>query len=321
MMRVLVVGAGAVGGYFGGRLAEVGREVTFLLRPARAKQIERNGLQIVSQHGDACVRVPIVQSTTMQGSYDVILLATKAYGLDQAIIDFQTAVGDRTVIVPVLNGMRHMDVLTEKFGSRRVLGGLCGIAASVDSEGRIVQSMVPVHEIVFGELDGMSSDRVLQIAALFEGAKCDARVSGTIVLDMWEKWTWLATLAGITCLMRASLGDIGKALRGREASLGLLEEAKSVAAAHGYEPRTEYLTYIRGLLTQEGSPLTASMLRDIESGAQAEGEHVLGDLADRARAFGLPTPILDLARAHVQAYSARRSRELGVGTFGKKGPS
>ena len=228
MMRVLVVGAGAVGGYFGGRLAEVGRDVTFLLRPARAEQIERNGLQIVSQHGDACLRVPIVQTGTMQGAYDVILLATKAYGLDQAIIDFQPAVGDHTVIVPILNGMRHMDVLTEKFGSRRVLGGLCGIAASIDSDGRIVQSMVPVHEIVFGELDGIDSDRVQQIAALFEGAKCDARVSSTIVLDMWQKWIWLATLAGITCLMRASLGDIGKAPGGREATLGLLEEAKGL---------------------------------------------------------------------------------------------
>ena len=308
MMRVLVVGAGAVGGYFGGRLAEVGRDVTFLLRPARAEQIERDGLQIVSQHGDACIRVQIVQSSAMEGSYDVILLATKAYGLDQAIIDFQAAVGDRTAIVPVLNGMRHMDVLTKKFGSQRVLGGLCGIAATMDSDGRIVQSMVPVHVIAFGELDGINSERVRHIAALFEGAKCDARVSSTIVLDMWQKWTWLATLAGITCLMRASLGDIGMAPGGREATLGLLEEVQGVAAAHGYQPRTESLARIRGLLIQEGSPLTASMLRDIERGAQAEGEHVLGDLADRARAVGLPTPILDLARAHVEAYSARRLR-------------
>ncbi len=312
MTRVLVVGAGAIGGYFGGRLAEIGRDVTFLVRPARAEQIERDGLQIVSQHGNACVRVPIVQSGSIGGPYDVVLLATKAYSLDQAIIDFQAAVDGRTAIMPVLNGMHHLDVLTEKFGTQRVLGGLCGIAATVDSDGRIVQSMVPVHEIVFGELDGTTSERVQRIAALFEGAKCDARVSNTIVLDMWEKWTWLATLAGITCLMRANLGDIGVAPGGREAILGLLGEAQGIAAACGYQPRGEYLTYIRGLLTQEGSPLTASMLRDIERGAQAEGEHVLGDLANRARALEIPTPILDLARAHVGAYSARRMRELGL---------
>jgi 2-dehydropantoate 2-reductase len=311
-MRVLVVGAGAVGGYFGGRLAEVGRDVTFLLRPARTEQMERDGLQIISQHGDACLRVPIVQSGAISGSYDVILLATKAYGLNQAIIDFQAAVGERTVIVPVLNGMRHLDVLIEKFASRRVLGGLCRIAATVDGKGRIVQSMVPVHEIAFGELDGSNSDRVRHFAALFEGAKCDAQASNTIVLDMWEKWTWLATLAGITCLMRAGLGDIVEAPGGREATLGLLEEAQGVAAAHGYQPRTEYVTSIRGLLTQKGSSLTASMLRDIEEGAQAEGEHVLGDLANRARAVGVPTPILDLARAHVGAYGARRLREQGL---------
>ena len=282
--------------------------MTFLLRPARAEQIERDGLQIISQHGDACIRVQIVQSSAIEGSYDVILLATKAYGLDQAIIDIQAAVGDRTAIVPVLNGMRHMDVLTKKFGSQRVLGGLCGIAATVDGGGRIVQSMVPDHVIAFGELDGINSERIRHIAALFEGATCDARVSSTIVLDMWEKWTWLATLAGITCLMRASLGDIGMAPGGREATVGLLEEVQGVAAAHGYQPRPQSLARIRGLLIQEGSPLTASMLRDIERGAQAEGEHVLGDLADRARAVGLSTPILDLARAHVGAYSARRLR-------------
>jgi 2-dehydropantoate 2-reductase len=305
MMRVLVVGAGAVGGYFGGRLAEAGRDVTFLLRPARAEQIERDGLQIVSQYGDARVRVQTVQSGAIESPYDLILLATKAYGLDQATIDFQAAVGDRTAVLPVLNGMRHLDMLTARFGSQRVLGGLCGIAATVDDSGRIVQSMVPVHEIAFGELDGTSSDRVRRIAALFDGAKCDARASDTIVLDMWEKWTWLATLAGITCLMRASLGDILKAPGGREAILGLFGEAQGVAAAHGYRLRPETVTRFHGMLTQEGSTLTASMLRDIERGAQAEGEHVLGDMASRAHAVGIPTPILNLARTHVGAYTAR----------------
>ncbi len=308
-MRVLVVGAGAVGGYFGGRLAEVGRNVTFLLRPARAEQLERDGLQIVSQYGDARIRVHTVQSGAIRSAYDVILLATKAYGLDQAIIDFQAAVGERTVVLPLLNGMRHLDALTARFGPQRVLGGLCAIAATVDDSGRIVQLMVPVHEIVFGELDGTDSERVRQVGALFEGAKCDARASHTIVLEMWEKWAWLATLAGITCLMRASLGDILKAPGGREAILGLSEEAHGVAAAHGYQPRPETLARVHGLLTQEGSTLTASMLRDLERGAQAEGEHVLGDMARRARAVGHPTPVLDLARAHVGAYTARRVRE------------
>lgn len=308
-MRVLVVGAGAVGGYFGGRLAEVGRNVTFLLRPARAEQLEKDGLQIVSQYGDARLHVQTVQSGAIESAYDVILLATKAYGLDQAIIDFQAAVGERTVVLPVLNGMRHLDTLTAKFGPQRVLGGLCGIAATLDDGGRIVQSMVPVHEIVFGELDGTDSERVRQVSALFKGAKCDARASLTIVLDMWEKWVWLATLAGITCLMRASLGDILKAPGGREAILGLLKEAQGVAEAHGYKPRLETLTRFHGMLSQEGSPLTASMLRDLERGAQAEGEHVLGDMVRRARAVGHPAPILALARAHVGAYTARRARE------------
>ncbi|MGD9882669.1 ketopantoate reductase family protein [Reyranella sp.] len=280
-MRVLVVGAGAIGGYFGGRLAEVGRDVSFLVRPTRAEHLARHGLQIVSQHGDACVRVRTLQAGQIKELYDVVLIATKAYGLDQAIVDFGPAVGDHTVILPLLNGMRHMDVLSTHFGPQRLLGGLCSIAATMDREGRVVQSTVPVHEIVIGELGG-TTERVERIAELFKGAKCDARVSKTIVLDMWEKWTWLATLAGITCLMRASVGDIVAAPGGCAATLALLDEVTRVASAYGYQPRHEYLAYIRSLLTREGSPLTASMFRDIERGAEAEGEHVLGDLGSDA---------------------------------------
>ena len=310
-MRVLVVGAGALGGYFGGRLAEAGRDVSFLVRPAREEQLVRDGLRIRSQHGDADLRVRTVRTgAELGGPYDLILLTVKSHALDRAIADMAPAVAEGAAILPVLNGMRHLDRLTERFGRERVLGGLSIIAATLDWQGRVVQAMVPNHDIVFGELEpGPHSARVRRITALFEGARCAWRASEDIVQDMWEKWAGMAATSGLTCLMRASVGDVLETPGGQEAALALWAEAAAVAAAHGHAPRPAFRAMSEDFLTRRGSTLTASMLRDIEAGSETEGEHILGDLVERARAAGVATPILDLARCHVAAYAARRKRE------------
>ena len=130
-MRILVVGAGAIGGYFGGRLLQAGRDVTFLVRPKRAAELARDGLVIKSPNGDATLKnPPVVQADKLNEKFDVVLLSCKAFDLDDAIKSFAPAVGPQTAIIPLLNGMRHLDVLDENFGKGRVLGGLCGIAHS-----------------------------------------------------------------------------------------------------------------------------------------------------------------------------------------------
>jgi 2-dehydropantoate 2-reductase len=308
-MRVLVVGAGALGGYYGGRLVETGRDVTFLVRPARAEQIARHGLRIESQHGDADLRPRTVLAGGLDGPHDLILLTVKAYSLDAAMGDMAPAVGPDTAIIPVLNGMRHLDLLAARFGAGRVLGGAAIIAAALGPEGRVVQGTMPNHDLIFGEVAGGTSDRVRAVAAAFEGAKFSARASEAVVREMWEKWVALATLAGMNCLMRAAVGDILASPGGRDAILSLFAECRAVAEAAGHEPRPAFVEFVMGVLTREGSPQTASMLRDIERGGRTEGEHVLGDLAERAERLGVPTPVLRLARCHVAAYEARRARE------------
>ncbi len=310
-MRVLVVGAGALGGYFGGRLLEAGRDVAFLVRPRRGEEIARHGLRIESAHGDAHLRPRTVLAGggDLGGPYDLILLAVKAPALEGAMDDLAPALGAETAILPVLNGMRHLDRLAERFGPERVLGGVAQIPASLGPEGR-VRHLGRVHGLTFGEVaGGGASERVRAIAALCEGARFDARASGAIVQEMWEKWVMLAALAGMTCLMRASVGDILAAPGGREALLALLAECRAVAEAAGHAPRPAAVEAATAMLTAEGSPLTASMLRDIEGGGPTEGEHVLGDMADRAERMGVATPLLRLARCHVAAYEARRARE------------
>lgn len=306
-MRVLVVGAGALGGYFGGRLVEARRDVAFLVRPRRAEQIARDGLRIESPQGSAHLRPITVLASGVEGTYDLILLAVKAYALDAAMDDLAPAVGPGTTVLPVLNGMRHLDALAARFGPEIILGGVARIPATLGPEGQ-VRHLGRDHDLTFGEVPGGTSERVRAVAALCQGAGFDARASEAIAQEMWEKWVMLSALAAMTCMMRANVGDILASPGGRGAMQAAFAESRAVAAAAGHEPRPAVMEAALGVL-KEGSPLTASMLRDIEGGGPAEGEHVLGDMVERAERMGVPTPLLRLARLHVAAYGARRGRE------------
>jgi 2-dehydropantoate 2-reductase len=308
MMRILVVGAGATGGYFGGRLLAAGRDVTFLVRPERARRLAETGLVIRDSAGDVTLPAPAtVTAGTLRGSFDLVLLSCKAYDLEGAIEGFAPAVGPETIILPMLNGMRHLDRLDQRFGAGRVLGGLCQISAGLDPDGRILH-LNTMHGLVFGERDGVRSTRVEALAEVLGHAGFDDRLSDAILLEMWEKWVFIAAAAGINCLMRATVADIIAAEAGGLA-LALLDECAAVAASHGFQPREVWLERGRGMLTLPGSSLTASMLRDLERGAPIEADHVIGDLLRRGDPRPGAQPVLRIVYAHLKAYEARRARE------------
>jgi 2-dehydropantoate 2-reductase len=303
-MRILVLGAGAIGGYFGGRLLQAGCDVTFLVRPARAAQLKATGLVIKSPFGDAALQAPpTVVTGAVRGPFDLVILSTKAYDLESAIADLAPAVGPETAILPLLNGMRHLDVLDERFGKAHVLGGLAVAALTVDDAGRILH-LNTNQTITFGERDGSRSARAEAIEQALSGATFEARLSTDIVLEMWEKWVMLATLAAETCLMRASVGDI-VAAGGAPFAGSLLAEAIAIAVANGYAPRDAARERITATVTAAGSTLTASMMRDVERGSRTEADHILGDLIRRGRAH---SPVLGLAYLNVKAYEVRRAR-------------
>ncbi len=305
-MRILVVGAGAIGGYFGGRLLQSGADVTFLVRPRRAEELARDGLVIKSPHGDAALpNPPVALARDLAQTFDLILLSCKAFDLDGAIESFAPAVGPDTAIVPMLNGMRHLEVLDGKFGPARVLGGKCSIAATLNERRQVVQ-LSPMQSLRFGERDGVMSERVRAADAVFARGNFDGKASATIVQDMWEKWLLLATLACSTCLMRAAIGKILLAPGGREFILGVLDEIGSIAAAAGHAPRTPFLERITAMLTTEGSTFTASMFRDIVAGLPIEADHIVGDLLARGDAAKKPTPRLRIAYTHLKTYEAQR---------------
>jgi 2-dehydropantoate 2-reductase len=305
-MRTLVLGAGGIGGYFGGRLLEAGRDVTFLVRPRRAMQLANIGLVIKSPHGDfRHASPPTLLAENLRDTFDVVLLSCKAYDLDDAMNAIAPAVGPDTVILPTLNGMRHMDALIERFGERGVVGGLCFIASTMDDDGRILH-LNTNQTIVFGERDGRRSARIDAIAAELARGAFESRVSDAIMQEMWEKWVFIATGAAITSLMRSTVGDIETA-GGKPLVDALVGECAAIATRSGFPPSAECVGRSKSTFSAPGSSLTASMYRDIERGGRTEGQHLLGDLLRRGESAD-SYPVLRTANIHVATYEARRAR-------------
>lgn len=305
-MRILVVGAGAVGGYFGGRLADAGRDVTFLVRSRQAELIRKHSLRIVSRHGNATLQPTLILAEEIAGAYDLVILCVKAYSLAEAMNDFAAAVGPNTTILPLLNGMRHLNVLAGRFGEDSVIGGACFIAAEVDTEGRIVQ-LTDIHRLVYGERRGGNSHRVSALHEAMQGAMFEARTSDNILQDMWEKWVLLASLGAATCLMRGNIGEIEAIPGGADLARAILGEICAISAACGYVPGAAFLARTEKMLTTPRSTLTSSMYRDMSKNAPVEVDQILGDLLERGRKSAVNTPLLEAACANLRIYQARLS--------------
>jgi 2-dehydropantoate 2-reductase len=303
-MRMLVIGAGATGGYFGGRLAQAGRDVTFLVRPTRGNHLRAYGLQIVSPHGDVTLQPKLVTAAEIAAPFDVVLLTVKAYSLNAALADLAPAVGADTMILPVLNGMKHVDVLRARFAQQVVVGCACKVAAVVDEQGRVVQ-LSALQEMAYGEMNGSLSNRIAQLDAFMQGAGFDTRLSMSIAREMSEKWILLATLGSVTCLLRGNIGEIEAAAGGLDVVTRLLDEVVSIAKAVGEVPNEVFLEDAREMLTMKGSTFTSSMYRDLQRGSSIEADQIVGDLLVRGNKAGLSTPLLAAAYTHLALYQNR----------------
>ncbi len=307
-MRYLVLGAGALGGYFGGMLLKGGADVTFLVRPKRAAQLQRDGLVVKSQDGELRVQARTLQQGQVDGAYDVVLLCCKAYDLDDAINAIAPAVGDQGVVLPVLNGVRHIEVLAKAFGAQRVLGGLTAINAALMPDGIIQQSQVRINITAIGELDGRISSRCTAIKTALEAGGIPVQVSENIIAGMWMKFFGFACSATVASLSRSRAGAIASSGAGASFVSAVIEECTRAVTAEGYPPPPETAGLIQGLFSQPNSTYGPSMLIDIEDGRPTEGEHTIGDLVGRATRRGVSTPLLGAALCNLQAYEINRSR-------------
>lgn len=307
-MRILALGAGAVGGYFGGRLAQAGSaEVAFLVRPGRKAQLDRDRLVIESPAGDARIAVTALLADDLPraGTWDVVLLTAKAYDLGAAITAIGPAVGETTAVLPLLNGLSHIDTLTAAFGQARVLGGVAKIQATLTADG-VVRHLAPVQTLEFGELDGTMSARVQALKRGFDATGIRADAVTDIRGHMWEKLVLIGTLAIATVLMRANLGEIAAA-GGQGWIDRVLERNVAIAAAHGHPVRPKALERELWPMFRSASPAAASMLRDLEAGGRIESDHILGFLLDAARRAGVDDTLHETACLHAKSYEARRT--------------
>jgi 2-dehydropantoate 2-reductase len=309
-MRILVLGAGAIGGYFGGRLVQAGGDVTFLVRERRFEQLRARGIVVRSPHGDFTVPARAVVRAADAGDVDLVIVTCKSYDLDSAIESIAPAVGATTCVLPLLNGIAHVERLVASFGAARVAVGSCAIPATLAPDGEIVQ-LGPFHSIVFGRLAATAAaaqPRLEALRDLYAKTPVPVELSADMMTALWEKFVGLATLAAITCLMRAPVGDILAADDGEALIAETFAACTRTAEAAGHPPRAAALERFRAMLGDRSSTLTASMLRDLEAGGRTEGDHIVGDMLRRARAAGVDPGPLRAAWCHLQAAERIRSR-------------
>ena len=305
-MKILIVGAGAIGGYFGAKLAQASRDVTFLVRPARASQLQRDGLQIISPEGNFTVQPKTITSQEIHSAFDAILLSVKAPSLNSAITDMKPAVGPDTIICPALNGLQHIAALSQAFGQRAVLGGVAIIATMLDDQGRILQ-LNKSQKFTYGELDGQITARIQAFHQTMSNAGFDAELSSHIMQDMWDKWVMIATLGLNTCLLNGNIGQINAVPDGEAVILQSIDECAGIAKAAGYPTSKAVIDMLRQTGADKNSKLTSSMFRDMQSGANVEVEAILGDLLKHGQTHQLKTPLLQAACVRLRIYQKSRS--------------
>lgn len=300
-MRILIVGAGAVGGYFGGRLQEKGADVTFLVREGRKKQLEETGLVIESVHGNLSLNPNMILSGEEAGTFDLIIVSTKAYHLQGAIESFRKYAGEETVILPLLNGISHFETLAAEFGEDRVIGGLCFIETTLDAAGKIIQTSSK-HDLVFGERSGERTERILKIEDTFSGAKVGYRLSDDINQDVWNKYLFISAMSGITTLMRAPIGPIREEPSGRAVIAELLQEIVTVMKRAGAQfPENAEMLQMKQI-DSLGFSMKTSMQRDMEKLSRVEADHLHGYLLNIAHKEQIPVPALEAVYANLKIY-------------------
>jgi 2-dehydropantoate 2-reductase len=304
-MKITVLGAGALGGYFGGWMAENGADVTFLVRSKRKADLDARGLVIESPIGALVRPITTVTVDTVKPDADIVLLTCKAYDLDSAITSIRPAMGPNTAVLPILNGIKHIDTLTAAFGRDRVIGGLCKIQATLGPSGQILH-MNTWNEIIFGELDGRMSERVLALETLLPKPQTKPKAVANIREELWKKLVHLGTVAAVTTLTREALGSVNRTPDGPWLIETTLRATAKIANAEGVAISDAYIEDYLRIFRAADSGYKASMLRDMEKGGLTEGEHILGYLRDRATALGIDAPIFRIAAANVQTYEATR---------------
>ena len=289
-MKILVLGSGGIGGFFGSYLVEAGADVTFLVRSKRKEILSINGLNIVSSLGNLSIKPKTILSEELKPIYDVIIVTCKTYDLDQAILDLRPIKG-KGIIIPFLNGINHIEKLDKEFGSLNVMGGVAHISSNVNEQGTI-EHFSEFKKLTFGNRNLINDDKIKSFYEICQKTKFDSVLSENINLDLWKKWVFISTVAGATSLFRSSLGEITKHDYGKKVVIDLFHECAEIAKLNGYDFDENEKNLQIKTVTNSGSPIKASMLRDIEKKSLTEHEEIFGDLIVAGNKYNVNCPIL-----------------------------
>ena len=305
-MKILIVGAGAIGGYFGGRLLEKGEDVTFLVREKRKKKLEETGLEIKSVNGDCSLKPKLITKENTEEQYDVVLISTKSYQLAGAIEDVRPFVGKETMVLPLLNGISHLDELVAAFGEEVVIGGLCFIETTLDEKGTIVQTS-PINQLVFGERSGEETERIKKLKAAFDGTKAEFVLSGNINQDMWHKYLFITAMSGITTMMESPIGPIRELETGQRTIAAFIEELAAIMFEIGAPIKETIAKEQVDKINAMGAGMKSSMQRDVEKSQPIEADHLQGFLLEKAKEHHIAVPILETIYTKLALYNDKLS--------------
>jgi 2-dehydropantoate 2-reductase len=305
-MKILVLGAGAIGGYYGARLIQAGVDVTFLVRPARASALAQTGLRIASELGDFAEKVKTKTSVQSADHFDAVIVACKAYDLDAAIDAIRPAVKGNTVILPFLNGLAAYDKLDAAFAREHVLGGVAVLAVSLKQDGSVFHSGTD-DTILIGARDKAAEPVAQALSNLFKQSRGNRSYSDNVDQALWNKWVFIACGAAITSLMRGSIGAISKTSGGEALIKQLMDECLAVASHEGFALNESTMQGLASRLLDKRSTWSASMARDIEQNVpRIESDDIVGDMIVRAEKHHIDVPILRIAYTHLQVYQLQR---------------
>jgi 2-dehydropantoate 2-reductase len=314
-MKVIVMGAGAVGGYFGGRLAQAGEDVFFVARGPHLDALRARGLRVTSVAGDFELRsVQAADEPARAGLADVVLVAVKAWQTAEAARALRPAVGPSTVVISLQNGATAAEELGAVLGAEVVMGGLCRILAFLSGPGHVTHAgMEPT--IVFGELDGVRSARAERLLGALERCRgVTAILSDDVRQAIWSKFLFISAVSGVGAVARAPAGVLRRLPETRALLEGALREAEAVARARGVALPDDVVARTMGLIDGLPEEGTASMQRDIMEGRPSELEDQNGAVVRLGREAGVPTPLHDFIYAALRPQELR-ARERAGGVF------
>jgi 2-dehydropantoate 2-reductase len=312
VMRSLIVGAGALGGYYGGMLLRGGADVTFLVRPRRAAILAEHGLVIRLPDGEFRTPVKTVSAGTIDGQYDVVFLACKAYDLAVAIDDFAPALSPEGAVLPVLNGINHIAVLSDRLGPGRVLGGVTQFLVNQTPDGDIVPTIHGTGATLFGELTGERTPRCEKILAALAAGGAGCTLSETILAEMWLKFCGAGASFAVAGLLQVRAREVASAPAGTSIVTTMYDECAGICTAEGYPPPDWLRDFFIQMWCKQDSDYSPSLQADIENSRPTEGDPVVGDLVRRADRLGLDAPTVRAAQCRLQIYEARRRALLAA---------